>query len=572
MIDTFRDNKDLTENSLSEQARLENEANLQFALTAAQLGTWNLDPATGIISFDERCRQLYGNPPEAILQYETIIQHIHIEDRDKVVTAIQNALDPEKSSVYDMRYRTIGATDKVLRWLHCVGKAYFGEDGQPYRFAGVSRNITEEVAGKERIAQANEQAAAHRIESENRLRVSEEHLRTLIEQAPVATSMFVGKDMIIELPNEAMLKIWGKGDSVIGKPLREALPELESQPFLQILDRIYETGEPYAAFGSQADLMINGALETFYFDFTFKPLRNSSGEIYAILDMAVDVTEQVKSRRALEKSEERYRQLANDLELRVQKRTEELHQANQELINSNSNLQQFAYAASHDMQEPLRKIQSFSSRLQTVYAKALDDNGIFMLNRIQDASKRMSSMIDDLLAYSRLTTRDSAFEEVKLDKIVAGVIADLEFSIEEQKSEIKVGPLPTVWGNPAQLTQLIQNLLSNAIKYRKQDVHSVIEIQGSDLDDDELANMPRLLPNHAYSCLEVRDNGIGFDEKYLDRIFQMFQRLHGRGEFSGSGIGLSLCKKVVQNHHGHITAKSEPNQGSTFIVYLPKPL
>lgn len=671
--------RDLSEKIQSDEARLESEANLQFALNAAQLGIWNMNPITGIVYFDERCRVLYGNPYEEILNYESLIQHIHFEDREKVANAIGEALNPEKRAVYDIRYRTVGASDKTLRWLHCTGKAYFTPEGVPYRFSGVSRNVTDEIASKERVAWADQQAAmtvegsgagsflvaldsneiiysptmsriitgressnmsrdvfvmhvhpddvdkrtaayeiasktgelryearfvwhdnsvhwirvigqylydstgkaislsgivmdiTDRIEAENIIRTSEEHLRTLIEQAPVATSMFIGKDMIIELPNEAMLKIWGKGDSVIGKPLREALPELQNQPFLQILDDVFETGKPYAAFGSRADIVMNGVLETFYFDFTYKPLRNTKGEIYAILDMAVDVTEQVKSRQALERSEDRYRQLVNELEQRVQQRTEELHLANQELVNSNGNLQQFAYAASHDMQEPLRKIQSFSSRLQTIYGDSFDENGVFMLNRIQDASKRMSSMIDDLLAYSRLTTRDSAFEPVDMNKIVSTVLADLEFSIEEQKSQVRISPLPAVWGNPSQLTQLIQNLLSNAIKYRKQDEQSVIEICAQNLTEEEIAELPRLLPEHTYTKLEVRDNGIGFDEKYLDRIFQMFQRLHGRGEFSGSGIGLALCKKVVQNHHGYITARSEPDKGSTFIVYLPVP-
>lgn len=411
----------------------------------------------------------------------------------------------------------------------------------------------------------------NRITPEQRLNANEDHFRTLIEQAPVATALFVGKDMVIDIPNEAMLKLWGKGNSVIGKPLREALPELEGQPFLAILDRIYQTGEPHAEQGARGDIVIDGVLKTFYYDYTYKPLKNAQGEVYAILDMAVDVTEQVKSRQALEQSEERYRQLASELERRVQQRTDELHQANIELINSNNNLQQFAYAASHDMQEPLRKIQSFSSRLQTIYGKQLDDNGVFMLNRIQDASKRMSAMIDDLLAYSRLTTRDGEFSAVHLASIVSSVIADLEISIQEQKTKIIAGELPVVWGNASQLTQLMQNLISNAIKYRTPDQISEVTITYRDVEELEKNTLPKLLTDHRYVRLEVTDNGIGFDEMYLDRIFQMFQRLHGRSEFSGSGIGLALCKKVVQNHHGYITAKSQPGKGSTFIVYLPQP-
>ncbi|KAA6431428.1 PAS domain-containing protein [Dyadobacter flavalbus] len=670
---------DITEQLKSEQAHKESEENLKFAMLAANLGTWNLDPDTKMLLFDERCLELYGNPADEFLSYEKVLKYIHPEDREWVMTAVAKALDPELKRDYDVRYRTIGATDGILRWLHCKGKAYFNNFNQPYRFAGVSRDITDEVATQQKILWADQQAAmtiegsgagsffitlnsdeiiysptmariltgtenkqitrdvfidhihpddvqtrldayaeaeqtgelryearfiwdngsvhwirvigrnfydsagraislsgivmdmTDRIESEQKIKTSEEHLRTLIEQAPVATTLYVGKDMIIDIPNEAMLKLWGKGNSVIGKPLREALPELEGQPFLGILDKIFQTGEAHSEKGARGDIVIDGVLQTFYYDYTYKPLRNSEGEIYAILDMAVDVTEQVKSLQALEKSEERYRQLASELERRVQQRTEELHRANAELINSNNNLQQFAYAASHDMQEPLRKIQSFSSRLQSIYTKQLDENGVFMLGRIQDASKRMSMMIDDLLTYSRLTTREVEFEAVPLDKTVSAVLADLEISIQEQGTQVTVEPMPEVWGNRPQLTQLLQNLISNAIKYRQRDQVSVIKISAHDADESEMASVPKILAAHSYTCLEISDNGIGFDEKFLDRIFQMFQRLHGRGEFSGSGIGLALCKKVVQNHYGHITARSELGKGSTFIVYLPKP-
>ncbi len=670
---------DISQQLRSDKAREESEESLTFAIQAAQLGTWNLNPVDQTALFNDRCKELYGHPAEADMHYERLAQFIHPDDRTRVTEAVERALDPSQRATYDVRYRVIGAKDRKLRWLHCTGRAYFDPSGKPIRFSGISREITSEITSQEKIAWADQQAAmtiegsgagsfmvtlatneiiysptmariiagsesvnmtrdillaslhpddvdvrnqayaeaedngelryearfiwndgsvhwvrvlgrylydsmgkavslsgivmdiTDRIESEQRLKVNEEHLRTLIEQAPVATALFVGRDLVIDIPNEAMLKVWGKGRSVIGKPLREALPELEGQPFLAILDRIYETGEAHSDQGARADLRVNGKLQTFYYDYTYKPLKNSRGEVYAILDMAVDVTEQVVSRQELEQSEERYRQLASELERRVAQRTEELHQANIELVNSNNNLQQFAYAASHDMQEPLRKIQSFGSRLLATYSDKLDDNGKYMLTRIQDASKRMSAMIDDLLAYSRLTTREGEFGEVPLDGIVNSVLADLEISIQEQKADITVGELPVVWGNGPQLTQLAQNLISNAVKYRLPDRESIIRLSYRTVDDAEKKTLPKLLPDHRYIRLEVSDNGVGFDEIYLDRIFQMFQRLHGRSEFSGSGIGLALCKKVVQNHHGYITARSQPGKGATFIVYLPLP-
>ncbi|MCE7060001.1 PAS domain-containing protein [Dyadobacter sp. CY343] len=668
---------DITEQLRLEKERAESEASLKFAMEAAQLGTWNFDPFTKKIITNQRCRELYGNPDEEVLDYEIVSRYIHPDDKERARDATIASLDPKIRAPYDIRYRTIGAKDRVLRWLHCSGQAYFTDGGMPYRFAGISRDITDEVINHEKVEWADKQAAmtiegsgagsflvnsktdeiiysptmakiltghedrhvtrhifiehvhpedlpirekayevaaetgelryearfvwddesihwvrvigqymfdshgeatslsgivmdiTDRVHSEQRIKTSEEHLRTLIQQAPVATALFVGRDFVIDIPNAAMLKLWGKGDSVIGKTLLEALPELREQPFVEILKRIYETGDAHSEQGARGDIVIDGELQTFYYDYTYKPLRNSEGQIYAILDMAVDVTEQVKSRHALEKSEEKYRQLVNDLERRVQQRTAELNQTNAELINSNNNLQQFAYAASHDMQEPLRKIQSFGSRLQSLYSKQLDENGVFMLNRIQDASKRMSLMIDDLLAYSRLATRDTDFQPVGLKEMVSHILADLEIAIQEQKTSVIVEDLPEIHGNRPQLTQLMQNLLSNAIKYRKPDAPSEIRLLSREATADEVLSIAKPLEGFSYARIVVSDNGIGFDEIYLDRIFQMFQRLHGRSEFSGSGIGLALCKKVVQNHHGHITARSTVGEGSDFIVFLP---
>jgi len=527
-------------------------ADQQAAMTieGSGAGSFMVTLATNEIIYSPTMARIITGSEAANMTRDILLASLHPED-----VPIRNQAYAQAADDGELRYEARFIwNDGSVHWVRVLGRYLYDSTGKAVSLSGIVMDITD------------------RIESEQRLKVNEEHLRTLIEQAPVATALFVGKNMVVDMPNEAMLKVWGKGRSVTGKPLREALPELEGQPFHDILDRVYRTGEAHSEQGARADLVVDGFLQTFYYDYTYKPLKNSQGEVYAILNMAVDVTEQVISRQELEQSEERYRQLASELERRVIQRTDELHQANVELVNSNNNLQQFAYAASHDMQEPLRKIQSFGSRLLSTYSDKLDDNGKYMLNRIQDASKRMSAMIDDLLAYSRLTTREGEFGAVRMGDIVQSVLADLEISIQEQKTDVVVDDLPVVWGNASQLTQLMQNLISNAVKYRLPDQQSVIRLSYHAVEDAEKATIPKLLPDHRYVRLEVSDNGIGFDEIYLDRIFQMFQRLHGRSEYSGSGIGLALCKKVVQNHHGYITARSTPGQGSTFIVYLPQPL
>ena len=510
-------------------------------------GSFLVDIKTNEIVYSPTMAKILTGEIAEDLSRSAFISHIHPEDVHIRSQAYKLAAESGELN-YEARYIW---NDDSVHWIKVIGRYLYDKTGNRISLSGIVFDISD------------------RVETEQKLKASEEHLRTMIEQAPVATALFVGRDLVIEIPNEAMLKLWGKGDTVTGKPLKEALPELIGQPFFGILEDVFTTGNAYHAEGAPGDIMIDGKLQRFYFDYTYKPLRNRNGEIYAILDMAVDVTDQVISGKNLKKSEEQYKQLADELELRVQQRTNELKISNQELTNSNNNLQQFAYAASHDMQEPLRKIQSFSSRLQNTYLGQLDANGIFMLNRMQDAANRMSLMIDDLLTYSRLTTNEVKFESVNLKRVVEEVISDLEVGIEEQQAVISVEPLPEVYGNHRQLVQLVQNLVSNSIKYRRPDQAPKVNISAADVDAAEVAHLPGILKGQKYVRLEFSDNGIGFDEKYLDRIFQMFQRLHGRSEFAGSGIGLALCKKVVQNHHGYITARSVPGEGSVFIVYLP---
>ncbi len=241
----------------------------------------------------------------------------------------------------------------------------------------------------------------------------------------------------------------------------------------------------------------------------------------------------------------------------------QLEQSIEDLKRSNSNLQEFAYAASHDLQEPLRKIHFFAERLQTSIAPLLKDEDKRMFKRMESATHRMRVLIDDLLAYSKVSVPTALQQEVDLHDVVQGVIADLEASINEKGATISSDALPVIKGDEVQLRQLFQNLLSNALKYSKQDVPPVIAIRYQ--KKEQKLNGAE----HLYHCISVTDNGIGFDQQYSDRIFQVFQRLHGKSEYPGTGIGLAIAQKVVSNHHGFIKAQSEPGAGATFTIYLP---
>ncbi|MBE9461437.1 hypothetical protein IEE83_06040 [Dyadobacter sp. UP-52] len=249
---------------------------------------------------------------------------------------------------------------------------------------------------------------------------------------------------------------------------------------------------------------------------------------------------------------------------------EELAESNYLLTQSNQNLQQFAYIASHDLQEPLRKIQSFGNLLSSRYNKDLGE-GVHLIERMQTAANRMSVLIHDLLTFSRISTKQDNTETVPLSKVVDAVLSDLELTIQETGAVITVNKLPVITGDESQLGQLFLNLISNALKFKHPDIAPVIKISSDSIPSYQLpANVKPAKSALRYYRIEVADNGIGFDQKYADRIFQVFQRLHGRSEFAGTGIGLAICEKVASNHGGAISATSQPGNGATFIIYLPE--
>lgn len=231
---------------------------------------------------------------------------------------------------------------------------------------------------------------------------------------------------------------------------------------------------------------------------------------------------------------------------------QELSDTMRELERSNRELQEFAFVASHDLQEPLRKIQTFSERISSRSVQ-LDDEGRDYLKRMNSAASRMQALIIDLLNYSRVGTRGKDFGPVDLNQILAEVLVDMEAAIEESQAQIRVEPLPPVRGDATQLRQVIQNLLSNALKFRAPDRRPELRVAVEAQDESGWT-------------LAISDNGIGFDEKYLEKIFAPFQRLHAREAYPGTGIGLAIVKKIVERHGGAITASSAPGQGATFRI------
>lgn len=229
----------------------------------------------------------------------------------------------------------------------------------------------------------------------------------------------------------------------------------------------------------------------------------------------------------------------------------------QQLASSNRELEEFARVASHDLQEPLRKVQAFGDRLRDRYAENLPDAGRDYVDRMLNATARMQTLINDLLTFSRVTTRGRPFERVDLAKVAGQVLSDLEVRVEETSGVVHLNNLPTIDADSTQMRQLFQNLISNALKYHRAGTPPVVNVTA------------RITEGGRICRIEFVDNGIGFESKHAQRIFAVFQRLHGRGEYEGTGVGLAVCRKIAERHRGTIEAHGEPGEGATFVVTLP---
>ncbi|CAD5270662.1 putative two-component sensor histidine kinase [Alteromonas sp. 38] len=257
-----------------------------------------------------------------------------------------------------------------------------------------------------------------------------------------------------------------------------------------------------------------------------------------------------------------------DLEHKISERTQELRIYSDELARSNRELEDFAFVASHDLQEPLRKIRAFGNRLDSGYKDVMDERGQDFLARMLNAAERMSMLISDLLSFSRVSTRGKDFEQVNVGEVIDGVLGDLEIAIEEKGANVVVQDIPTIRADKSQIDQLFLNLLSNALKFQTADKEPLIEITATTPSEADMKDI-LLADEYDWIKIQISDNGIGFEQSFAEKIFAPFQRLHGRSEYKGTGIGLAVCRRIVERHNGQISAKSSPGKGATFTILLP---
>ncbi len=307
-------------------------------------------------------------------------------------------------------------------------------------------------------------------------------------------------------------------------------------------------------------------------DYIYKPIKPEV--LRAKVTVLIDL---YRKNRQLLAQEQRLVAINKNLEMEIKERKsseEKVKHLNRQLLENiasleqaNKDLDRFAFMASHDLQEPLRKIRMFSDRLALKYNNVMDDDGRLNIQRIHKAAERMQNLITDILTFSKISVDNPSFVDTDLNALIDEVVADLDEEIKAKNGHVTVQKLPTLSVNPSLIKPLFHNLIGNALKYSKKDTAPQVKITS------EISSQLNGKTNHGvnpkYCRIYIEDNGIGFDQKYAEEIFGMFKRLHHNSEFQGTGIGLALCKKIVEQHHGYISARSKINEGSTFIVSLP---
>jgi len=547
-----------------EQLR-QSEERFQIVTRATNDVIWDWDLLTNQVWWNQAVEILFGYSLETIdTDVSWWVENIHPDEQQRIVTATWDLINSgEKFWSNEYRFRCSDGS-----YAYILDRAYIVHDhtGKPIRMIGAMMDITE----RKRVqAQLQWQNLRSQLFSDITLKIRQslqidEILQTSVTE--VQKLLHADRVLILRLrSNGAFITL--KEAVVPGLPMAVGL-QINEPAFGETCLQKYRQGEISAMsdvnqelanispihiqllreFGIQANLSV--------------PIFRQN-QLWGLL-----VAHQCSHPRQWTDWEiELLQQLANQIGIALaQSRIleAETHQR-QELSRSNEELQQFAFIASHDLQEPLRKIKTFSERLITTCGDSLTEQGHDYLERMQSAVLRMQTLIDDLLRLSRVTTRAQPFVLANLGKITQEVLSDLEVRIQQTGATIEVGYLPTIKADPLQMRQLMQNLIGNALKFQRPRVPPVIKIYSQHLNNQS----DKVTVSSELCQIIVEDNGIGFDQKYCDRIFNIFQRLHGRQEYDGTGIGLAICRKIAERHHGSITAESQLGAGAKFIVILP---
>lgn len=499
---------DITERKRAQEILAENERRFRD-LTQNVPGViyeWH-EYADGTFKFNyvsPRIREFFGLEPE---EMNKVVDYIHPEDRERWRISIEESNARETPWFFEGR---LLYPDGTIKWWQGSSLLSFKSDTTK-----VYNGIMIDITRNRRLEQL--------------AREKEEQINLFVRHTPAAVAM-LDHEMKYLIVSDRWYRDYGlEGQDIIGRSHYEIFPEINDMPEWKEHHRLCLAG---ASIKKEIDHFRRKDGTVDWLTYEIHPWRKSNGRIGGIIMFTEVINERVKAQRDLEN-------------------------LNNQLQSSNKELEQFAYVASHDLQEPLRMVSSFLQLLQKKYAANLDETANKYIHFAVDGSNRMKKLINDLLQFSRVGTQSGEMEWVDLHKTVQQVLGGFQSDLEETSAQVELEALPRIKGNAVQLEQLFRNLISNALKYRSE---APLVIRIGALEEEERW------------VFFVGDNGIGIEDKYFEKIFIIFQRLHNRNEFSGTGIGLALCKKIVERHGGTIWVKSKPGEGSVFYFSIAKNL
>ena len=656
----FGTNTDISKQQETETALKESEERFRNMAEDSDIFIAVGDETSNAIYFNKAWINFAGRSMKDLIKFGWA-DLIHEEERQNFIDIYLGAFLKQESWIVEFRMLR---SNNEYRWLLAKGTPRTNSDGT---FAGYISSCTDI---------SNLKNAQHALKN------SEQRFKNLVKQSPIPMVILRGPEHKIEIANAVVEKRWGYGSlDFSNKTIGDLFPVLRQQEHRVLLDEVYKTGKSFREYESEVYFKEHEGFQTSYFDFEYAPLLEDDGSVSGIITTIIDVTDHVEARQKIEKSEQKFRLLAdsmpqfiwtsdpqgnlnyfnqsvydysgltpdqinkdgwiqivhpddreenikvwiesissgdaflfehrfrrhdgeyrwqlsraipqrdelgkiqmwvgtstdiqdqktfaNELERQVKERTKQIAQNNIELEKMNKELQSFAYISSHDLQEPLRKIQIFSSQIRENELENLSEVGKDKFVRMQNSANRMQTLIEDLLTYSRTGTAERSFEKCDLKKIVDDVKEEMQEELLQKNAMVELHGECEMTVIPFQFRQLIYNLLSNSLKFTKPNQSPLIHINCSKGKGINFKN-EELIADAYYWHISFSDNGIGFEEQYSHRIFEVFQRLHGKKEYDGTGIGLAIVKKIVENHSGIITAKGEMDKGATFDIYIPE--